>query len=69
MARESTMSTEDSGRHTVFVGAHIPLPFYEFLVEEAEMVGVSRSEMLRQMLADRYNHRQGVSREERHDEP
>jgi hypothetical protein len=63
------MSTEDSGRLTVFVGAHIPLPFYELLVEEAETVGVSRSEMLRRMLADRYSHQQGASREERHDEP
>ena len=68
MSKQATNSTKDSGRLTVFVGAHIPLRFYRLLVEEAKRAGVSRSEVLRQMLADRYK-QQGASGEERHDEP
>jgi hypothetical protein len=69
MSKQATNSTKDSGRLTVFVGAHIPLQFYHLLVEEAEGAGTSRSEVLRRILANRYNHKQGASEEERHNEP
>jgi hypothetical protein len=61
MSKQATNLTKDSGRLTVFVGAHIPLRFYHLLVEEAEGAQVSRSEVLRRMLADRYDQQQGAS--------
>ena len=46
--------------HQVYVGALIPLSFYTRLVEEAQDAGVSRSEVLRRALAERYGKPQGT---------
>jgi hypothetical protein len=40
---------------TVFVGAHVPLRLYHHLVAETDQAGLSRSEVIRQALADRYD--------------
>ena len=69
MSKQFTNPSRDCDDHRVYVGALVPLRLYTLLVEEAGQAGVSRSEVLRQMLADRYDHRQGASREEKHDEP
>ena len=69
MSKQVTNSTKNPVRLTVFVGAHIPLRLYRLLVEEAEGAEVSRSEVLRRMLAERYKHQQGARGEERRNEP
>jgi hypothetical protein len=69
MSKQLANLSRDRDDHRVYVGALVPLKLYTLLIEEAEQESVSRSEVLRRMLADRYNHRQGASREERHDEP
>ena len=38
----------------VYVGAHIPLSLYQSLVREAQQARVTRSDVLRWALADRY---------------
>lgn len=38
----------------VYVGAHIPLSLYQSLVREAKQAMVTRSDVLRWALADRY---------------
>ena len=48
---------EDAARPTVYVGAHIPLELYHLVAEEAELAMVSRSEVLRWALAERYGER------------
>jgi hypothetical protein len=40
---------------TVFVGAHVPLRLYHHLVAETERTELSRSEVIRRALADRYD--------------
>ena len=44
----------DPDDHKVYVGALVPLTLYSRLVEEAEAAGVSRSEVLRRVLVERY---------------
>ena len=60
---------KSSAGPTVFVGAHVSHQLYRLLVEEARGAGVCLSEVLRRMLADRYNHRPGAGQGERQDEP
>ncbi len=67
MVDKPAINAAEDSTLTVFVGAHIPLRLYHLLVEEAEGARVSRSEIIRQTLADRYD-RPGPGREERHDE-
>ena len=38
----------------VYVGAHVPLGLYTLLVEEAERAMVTRSDVIRWALAERY---------------
>lgn len=38
----------------VYVGAHIPLSLYQSLVQEAQQAMVTRSDVLRWALAERY---------------
>ena len=54
MNRRSTVPQRESEDHKVYIGALVPLSFYRRLVEEAEAAGVSRSEVLRRALAERY---------------
>ena len=46
--------TEDGTTPTMYVGAHIPLSLFRLMTEEAGGAMVSRSEVLRRALADRY---------------
>ena len=54
--------TEDADRTSVYVGAHIPLRLYRLVTEEADLATVSRSEVLRWALAERYGQRQTAVR-------
>ena len=54
MNRRHTVPQPASDDHKVYVGALVPLSFYTRLAEEAEAAGVSRSEVLRRALAERY---------------
>ena len=54
MSRRCRIAAGDPEEHQVYVGALIPLRFYTSLVEEAQQAGVSRSEVLRRALAERY---------------
>ena len=58
MSEQLANQSKNSGGPTVFVGAHIPLRLYHLLVEEAERAEVSRSEMLRRVLGERYGAQQ-----------
>ncbi len=69
MSKQFANPFRDCDDHRVYVGALVPLRHYTLLVEEAEQANVSRSEVLRRMLADRYDHRQGASGEGKHNEP
>jgi hypothetical protein len=64
MSKQLTNPSSDCGDHRVYVGALVPLRLYTLLVEEAEQASVSRSEVLRRALADRYDYRQGAIRED-----
>ena len=44
----------DSNGPKVYVGAHVPLKLYTLLVEEAERVMATRSDVIRWALAERY---------------
>jgi hypothetical protein len=55
MNRRRTTPLPDPDDHKVYVGALVPLTLYSRLVEEAEATGVSRSEVLRRALAERYS--------------
>jgi hypothetical protein len=57
-SKQATNSTEDASNFTVFVGAHVPLRLYHHLVAETERAGLSRSEVIRRALADRYDRQQ-----------
>lgn len=48
----------------VYVGAHIPLSLYQSLVEEAQQAMVTRSDVLRWALAERYRRSPGEEREQ-----
>jgi hypothetical protein len=54
MSKQFTNRSREYDDHKVYVGALVPLKLYTFLVEEAEQAGVSRSEVVRRALADRY---------------
>ena len=69
MSKQFTKPAGDSGNHKVYVGALVPLRLYTLLLEEAEQTSVSRSEVIRWALADRYNRQQGAGGEERRNEP
>ena len=58
MSKQLANQSKDPGSLTVFVGAHIPLSLYHLLVEEADRAEVSRSEMLRRVLGERYGAQQ-----------
>ena len=54
MSKPFPNRSREGDDHKVYVGALVPLRFYTLLVEEAEQAGVSRSEVVRRALADRY---------------
>jgi len=54
--------TTDSDDLSVYIGALIPLRLYHLLLKEAKNAGVSRSEILRRALADRYKQRGAKAR-------
>ena len=54
MNRRHTVPQPDPDGHKVYVGVLVPLTLYSRLAEEAEAAGVSRSEVLRRALAERY---------------
>ena len=58
MSERLTSQSKNPDGLTVFVGAHIPLRLYHLLVEEAERAEVSRSEILRWVLGERYGAQQ-----------
>ena len=60
MSEPFSSQAEDATTPTVYVGAHIPLRLYCLLTEEAEGAMVSRSEVLRRALADRYGEGQAA---------
>jgi hypothetical protein len=60
MSRHLAKEPKSSSRLTVFVGAHIPVILYHLLVEEAEQAEISRSEMLRRVLGERYEAQQAT---------
>ena len=54
MSKRSFNPTGDAGNPTVYVGALVPLRLHRLLIEEATRVGLSRSRMIGQVLAERY---------------
>ena len=60
MSKRSYRPTDDTGNLTVYVGALVPLRLHQLLIEEAARVGLSRSRMIGQVLAERY----GMEQEE-----
>ena len=64
MSRRLANQSKNPSGLTVFVGAHIPIGLYHLLVEEAERAEVSRSEMLRQVLRERYGAQQATEGKE-----
>jgi hypothetical protein len=54
MSRRCRIPSRHPYDHQVYVGALVPHRFYTSLVEEAQQAGVSRSEVLRRALAERY---------------
>ena len=54
MNRRCNVPQPDPDDHKVYVGALVPLTLYSQMVEEAEAAGVSRSEVIRRALAERY---------------
>jgi hypothetical protein len=48
----------------VYVGAYVPLRLHHHLVAEAEGAGISRSEMLRRVLGERYRAQQAIESKE-----
>ena len=46
--------SQDADGPKIYVGAHIPLKLYNFIVAEAARAMVTRSDVLRWALADRY---------------
>ena len=51
---EDLKPTADPHSPRVYVGAHVPLCLYTLLVEEAERTMVTRSDVIRWALAERY---------------
>ena len=51
---EDLKPTVDPHSPRVYVGAHVPLCLYTLLVEEAERTMVTRSDVIRWALAERY---------------
>ena len=62
MSEPFSRQAEDGPTPTVYVGAHIPLELYRLMTEEAEVAMVSRSEVFRRALADRYGKRETAAR-------
>ena len=62
MNRRCRISAGYTQEHQVYIGALVPLRFYTRLVEEAQDAGVSRSEVLRRALAERYGEPQATER-------
>ena len=60
MSRQLAKEPKSSNGPTVFVGAHIPVRLYHLLAEEAEQGEISRSEMLRRVLGERYGAQQAT---------
>ena len=60
MSKRPTREPKSSNGLTVFVGAHIPVRLYHLLAEEAEQAEISRSEMLRRVLGERYETQQAT---------
>jgi hypothetical protein len=58
MSEPFSSQTKDGATPTVYVGAHIPLDLYRLMTEEAEVAIVSRSEVFRRALAERYEGQQ-----------
>ena len=54
MSKPFPNRSREGDDHKVYVGALVPLRLYTLLFEEAEQAGVSRSEVVRRVLADRY---------------
>ena len=54
MNKRSFKPAGDAGNPTVYVGALVPLRLHRLLIEEATRVGLSRSRMIGQVLAERY---------------
>jgi hypothetical protein len=54
MSKRFSSKAEDAATPAVDVGAHIPLRLCHLMTEEAEVAMVSRSEVLRRALAERY---------------
>jgi hypothetical protein len=55
MSKRFANQPKGSDDITVFVGAHVPLRLYHHLVAETDQAGLSRSEVIRRALADRYD--------------
>jgi hypothetical protein len=62
MAEDLFSPSAESHSPRVYVGAHVPLMLYTLLVEEAERAMVTRSDVIRWALADRYR-KQGTGGE------
>ena len=54
MSERSIGPSQSANDKRVYVGALIPMKHYTLLVEEADQANVSRSEVLRWALAERY---------------
>jgi hypothetical protein len=54
MSERTIGPSQDANDKRVYVGALIPMKHYTLLVEEADQANVSRSEVLRRALVDRY---------------
>ena len=60
MSRRCRIPAGHPDDHQVYVGALVPLRFYTSLVAEAQQAGISRSEVLRRALAERYGELQAT---------
>ena len=54
MSHQSTNPARYADSPKVYVAAYVPFRLYHLLVEEAEQAAVSRSEVIRRALAERY---------------
>jgi hypothetical protein len=54
MSHQSTNPARNADSPKVYVGAYLPFWLYHLLVEEAEQMAVSRSEVIRRALIGRY---------------
>jgi hypothetical protein len=60
MSERTIGPSQGANDKRVYVGALIPMKHYTLLVEEADQANVSRSEVLRWALAERYEERQAM---------